>query len=1123
MFHFNDKCMKKNRCSIPIWRDSLRKLWIMTRFLFVFVFVVSLHVSAALHSQNKMVTLQLKGASLEEVIQSLKLQTDYGFFYNIDSKDVKDLTNISIDVKNMTLDEVLLRILKGTNLTYTIVNDVVILNARNAVTVNDSLRKDHVLVGRVMDMNKDPLPGVTVRLENSNVGTATNFEGIFTFRLPVVKGKVILSFVGFKTKEVEFKLPSDTLKIVMEEEVENVEEVVVTGYFNKAKESFTGSEVTIETEELKKVGALSMTQALSAFDPSIRLAESLTNGSNPNVLPDITIRGENGFDLRANADDATTNPNAPLYILDGVEVSAERVYDMDINRVESVTILKDASATALYGSRGSNGVIVITTIRPKSGQIRVSLNANYNISIPDLRDYNLMNAEEKLEYERLAGLYEDTDYKEQRKLDELYNSRLEEVKKGVDTYWLSQPLTTSLNQRYSLNFEGGDEYFRYGIDLRYDTDKGVMKQSGRDRLGINLTFNYNIGANFFIRNDLSVDNVKAKNSPYNEFYLYANQNPYDRIYDENGKFVEKLSSGDWNPLYNAHLAKKNTNVYTSIQDNFNIDWRIIPSLRLQGRISYTKQFDKRDLFKSPESLDYSTETDPKKKGTYFRSSSQSDRFDGNLTLQYNKMFGVHSLNVGVGSNMMESTEEGDSYTGVGFVNPDMVFIGAATSFEENSNPDGIYDKSRLVGFFGNVNYGYDNRYFLDLSFRTDGSSKFGRNSRFAPFWSVGVAWNVHKEAFWTGDEKSSLKLRASVGSTGTTNFSSTQALTTYNYDFSKIYNGVFGVSLAGYGNPDLKWQNTISYNVGVDMTLLKGLVTFNGDFYIKDTENLLLPLTVAPSTGFSSYVENIGELRNTGVEGRLRLNLIRDSQKDLRWNVTLSAFHNKSKITKLSNQLEEINKYANSDYYNKGTVVYRQYEAGRSQSALMVVRSGGIDPATGNEIYIKRNGDLTFEYDANDKVKVGDMKPTIEGNVNTNLTWKGFTLYMLFKYQFGAKAYNGTLASKVEGANPYKNADKRVLYDRWKEPGDHAKFRRIDDRTSPYQTTRLVFDNDVFSLSSMSLSYELPRDISQKIYADRVRLMLSTTDVFRLSTIKQERGTSYPFARTFNLSLNVTF
>lgn len=238
-----------------------------------------------------------------------------------------------------------------------------------------------------------------------------------------------------------------------------------------------------------------------------------------------------------------------------------------------------------------------------------------------------MNAAEKLEYERRAGVYTDPVYSEQVRLEELYNSRLEEVKRGVDTYWLSQPLTTSLNQRYSLNFEGGDQYFRYGVDLRYDTDKGVMKKSGRDRLGINLTFNYNIGSSFFIRNDLSVDNVKAKNSPYNEFSLYANQNPYDRIYDENGEFVEKLSSGDWNPLVSANLPKRNTSTYTSVQDNFNIDWRIIPALRLQGRFSYTRQFDRRDLFKSPESLDYSTETDPKKKGSYYLVNSRSDRFD----------------------------------------------------------------------------------------------------------------------------------------------------------------------------------------------------------------------------------------------------------------------------------------------------------------------------------------------------------------------------------------------------------------------------------------------------------------------------------------------------------------
>ncbi len=264
-------------------------------------------------------------------------------------------------------------------------------------------------------------------------------------------------------------------------------------------------------------------------------------------------------------------------------------------------------------------------------------------------------------------------------------------------------------------------------------------------------------------------------------------------------------------------------------------------------------------------------------------------------------------------------------------------------------------------------------------------------------------------------------------------------------------------------------------------------------------------------------------MKNTGVEGRLRFNLIQNQAKDLRWNVTLAAFHNKSKIVRLSNQLEEINRQADAEHHNKGTVVYRKYEVGRSQTALMVVRSGGIDPATGDEIYIKRNGEMSFEYDSDDKVDIGDMKPKIEGNVNTNLSWKGFNLYLLFKYRLGGKIYNSTLASRVEGANPYKNVDKRALYDRWKNPGDHAVYRRISDSSTPYQTSRLVFDDNLLALQSVSLSYDLPRNISRKLYMERIKVLFSTSDLFRLSSVKQERGISYPFARTFNVGLNVTF
>ena len=412
--------------------------------LVALLLVFNLNLNATAFSQHQRLNLKLKDATLEEFISAIKRQCDVGFIY--DYNKTKDLKGITVTAVNEEISAVLEQALRGTGFTAEIDNNTIILR-KSAVPQTVQVAKR--ISGQVMDKSGNALPGVTVMIKGTTLGTTTGVNGDFEISLPNPVGQtLVFSFIGMTSVEMTLK-NTEPLTVVLKEEATEMEEVVITGIYSRKKESFTGSEVTIETEELKKVGALSITQALSAFDPSIRLAESLTNGSNPNVLPDITIRGENGFDLRANADDATTNPNAPLYILDGVEVSAERVYDMDVNRVESITILKDASATALYGSRASNGVIVITTIRPKSGQIRVSLNANYNISVPDLRDYNLMNAEEKLEYERLAGLYQDTDYLEQCKLDELYNSRLEEVRKGVNTYWLSQPLTTSLNQRYS--------------------------------------------------------------------------------------------------------------------------------------------------------------------------------------------------------------------------------------------------------------------------------------------------------------------------------------------------------------------------------------------------------------------------------------------------------------------------------------------------------------------------------------------------------------------------------------------------------------------------------------------------------------------------------------------------
>ncbi|MDE7374857.1 MAG: carboxypeptidase-like regulatory domain-containing protein, partial [Odoribacter sp.] len=337
-----------------------------------------------------------------QVFEELQKKTKLKFFFN--HENVQQY-RVNADIQGKTLEDVLQLVLSGKPLKYEITGEhVIISNAPTAQTPNQNVLQ---ITGTVVDEKGQAIPGVTVLVKGTTVGSATDSEGKFSLQLPETSTlpQLIFSFIGMKTQDVELVKGKTNYKIVMEDEAQKLEDVVVTGYFQRKKVSQTGSEVVVDGEELRKVGSLNLLQAISSFDPGVRTIESNEWGSDPNRMPEITVRGEKGFDLRDQADDSRTNPNAPLYIMDGIEVSAATVYDMDMNRVASFSILKDASATSLYGSRGANGVILITTVRPQAGEIKVSLSGNFNISVPDLRSYNLMNAREKLEFERLAGLY----------------------------------------------------------------------------------------------------------------------------------------------------------------------------------------------------------------------------------------------------------------------------------------------------------------------------------------------------------------------------------------------------------------------------------------------------------------------------------------------------------------------------------------------------------------------------------------------------------------------------------------------------------------------------------------------------------------------------------------------
>lgn len=1104
---------------------NLIKLMIKMKLACLVLLLSLSGVQAHVWSQTSMLELSVNGKSMVEAIEMLQKKTQLKFVFNHE-----ELNNyrVNAQIQRKTLEEALDILFSDKPLKYEITGEHVIIS-KTTEKQQQQTPKMIEITGTVVDENGSALPGVTIMIKGTSLGTATDVNGSFKLQVPEsnTPNNLLCSFIGMKTQEIKLVNGKTNYKIVMEDEAQKLEDVVVTGYFQRKKVTQTGSEVVVDGEELRKVGSLNLLQAISSFDPGVRTLENNEWGSDPNRMPEITVRGEKGFDLRDQADDSRTNPNAPLYIMDGIEVSASTVFDMDMNRVASFSILKDASATSLYGSRGANGVILITTIRPQAGEIKVSLNANYNISVPDLRSYNLMDAREKLEFERLAGLYTqpNNNREEQTVLDMKYNEVLAEIERGVDSYWLSQPLQTSVNQRYSAYLEGGDEHFRYGINLKFDKDNGVMKKSGRDRVGINVYFQYDIANKLVVRNDISVEDVKGYNSPYGTFSQYAAMNPYERMRDEEGELIREYSRHDRitrNPLINSLLPNTSYEKYTQVRDNLQVQWWATQHLRINGSVGLTKQINRDEAFTSAQSTQFDGITNIAEKGSYVISNGTDMDVEGKLTLDYSNLFFDHlSFNLGVGTEFTTQKTQEDGYTATGFVNDKLTYPSYAQQYQRNGKPSGYFDKGRTIGFLGNINLGWDNRYIVDFSLRTDGSSRFGSDNQFAPFWSVGLAWNVNRENFWQG--VGTMKIRASVGSVGSSNFNADQAMTRFIYNSDGEYNGIYGAVLSQYGNTALKWQNTLKYNVGLDMTVWRNIISLNFDAYLERTENLLMNVDVAPSTGFTSYRENLGSLDNKGIEARLRLNLLRGDRDGWNWNVTLSAAHEQDKIRKLSNAMRAMNEQALNIENNTGTEIFKMYEVGRSQNALMLVKSLGIDPATGNEVYIKRDGSTTFDYDPNDRVEVGNTTPQLQGFMNTNLSWNHIELYMSFNYEMGAKLYNSTLATKVEGASPYQNADKRVLYDRWKEPGDIAMFRRIDDQSSVYQSSRLVQKSNFIRMSSLSLTYDIPREKLAKTFIERCKFTFSMTDVFRISTIKQERGTSYPFAWTFSLGANLTF
>ena len=1043
---------------------------------------------------------------------------------------------ISLAVKEKPLDKVLGDLVGDQNVVirYEGSNQIIIEPDKQYESSKGKLRVN----GQVVEKGtNEPLIGATVLItdgtgkNSGSRGCSTDIDGKFSLLLNK-KESISVSFVGYETVTKQIVKDENNLVIELKSSIE-IDEVVVTGLSKRSKNSFTGNYVEVKGEDLRKMNPTNILKGLQFFDPSFKVIENNRSGSDPNAEPDFQIRGDqslgsksmNSMDLML--DNVSSRPNTPLFVLDGFTVPMSRILDLDPERVQSITILKDAAATSVYGSRAANGVVVVETKVAPDGVLSVSYNGTMTVQAPDLTDYNMMDAATKLNTEWRAGLYNPNNATQMN----LYNKYMRNVLGGVNTYWLSKPLRTAIQHRHSVSVAGGTEAFRYSLDVNAAMQPGVMKESENQTKGINFNMTY-VKDKFTMRANVSLSESDSKNSPYGSFSQYTRLNPYYIPTDANGNQIKVLDNNTvsgqstviTNPLYDATIGIKDMTNSLNVTTSIGLEYMILDNLRITEQFSYSRGMAGTDKFLPADHTSFELEDDLTRKGSYFKSTGNMSSWSSNFGINYNLVLNKHLFSVFGNWTISEDRNNYVNLSATGYPDKHMDDFIFGNKMETNMSNIGNENISRSIGLIGQFSYSYANRYSVDFNLSGEASSRYAKHD-LVPFWSVGARWNAHNES-WLKGYLSNLVFRASYGVTGEQNFSPSDAIEYYTFSNTmRPYNSfpVLGALLSGLNNTGLGWAKTHNTSLSVDFGLWKNRINVTFNYYDNITKELLTNYDLAPSTGFSTMVMNAGELQNRGFDATINIIAVQNLRKEFFWTISANANHNQNKIRKLSDYLKKVNE----EQMKSAEAPLPQYREGESTTTLYVVRSLGVDPVTGKEVYLKRDGTKTFVWNANDKVPVGDTNPKISGTVSTSINWKDLSCSLGFTYKYGGIVYNQTLVDKIENQNVAYNLDERAGQGRWEKPGDvkpYVGFSPTGANTPA--STRFIMDDNEIRFATLNVGYRLTGEkfrFLRDMNVDVLALNFTTNDIARISPIKMERGLDYPFARSYTLSLSIMF